>query len=79
MLYKRILAAIDGSPLSAHAANDAAELAQALGAELAFVYVVDISGEVSTVGGLPADDLVALGKQAAKQTLLAAAGRAKID
>ena len=41
MSFRRILIAVDESPIAAHAADVGAQLATALGAELARVYVVD--------------------------------------
>jgi nucleotide-binding universal stress UspA family protein len=41
MAFRRILIALDGSPLAAHAAETGAELARSLGAHLGLVSVVD--------------------------------------
>lgn len=41
MSFRRILIAIDGEPLAAHAAEIGIELATSLGAELAFVHAID--------------------------------------
>ena len=41
MSFRRILMALDESPVAAHAASVAADLAGALHAELALVYVID--------------------------------------
>ena len=43
MTFKRILIAIDGSTFAAHAADAGTDLAAQLGAEVAFVAVVDTS------------------------------------
>jgi nucleotide-binding universal stress UspA family protein len=58
MTFKRILIPIDGSLQSAHAAQTGLDLARALGAEVATVFVVEppvaYSGEI----GIPAAELL---------------------
>jgi universal stress protein A len=58
MSFKRILIPIDGSPQSAHAAQIGLDLAKALGAEAATVFVVEppvaYSGEI----GIPPEELL---------------------
>jgi nucleotide-binding universal stress UspA family protein len=58
MSFQRILIAIDGSPLSLHVASAGFELAQALKAEVATLYVVEppvpYSGEI----GISAEELL---------------------
>jgi nucleotide-binding universal stress UspA family protein len=60
MGFKRILIPIDGSPVSFHAAKVGVELAQALDAEVATLFVVEppvaYSGEI----GIPAGELLQL-------------------
>jgi nucleotide-binding universal stress UspA family protein len=41
MPFKKILIAIDGEPIAAHAADMGAELARLAGAEMAFIHVID--------------------------------------
>jgi len=41
VIFQKILVAVDDAPISAHAADIAAELAQLAGAELAFIHVID--------------------------------------
>ncbi len=41
MPFKRILIAIDGEPIAAHAADVGAEFARLAGAEMAFIHVID--------------------------------------
>ena len=54
MSFRRILLAVDESPIAAHAADVAAELAKALGAHMALIYVVDPSQSVVPESGVPA-------------------------
>jgi len=67
--FRRILIAVDESPIAAHAADVGAQLATALGAELARVYVVDPTQTVAPDSGVPAADLIALAEKDAKRLL----------
>lgn len=69
MSFKRILISVDGHPISAHAANVGIELAGRLGAEIAFVHVVDPSSFRAPQSGVPADELIALAEQDGKRLL----------
>ena len=69
MSFRRILIAVDESPIAAHAADVGAQLATALGAELARVYVVDPTQTVAPDSGVPAADLIALAEKDAKRLL----------
>ena len=60
MSFRKILIAVDESPIAAHAADVGAQLATALGAELALVYVVDPTQTVASDSGVQAADLIAL-------------------
>ncbi len=68
MAIRRILIAVDSAPVAAHAADVAAELAQALGAEVALINVVESSfGYPADTG--PPDELIALAKQQASKLI----------
>jgi nucleotide-binding universal stress UspA family protein len=67
--FRRVLIAVDESPVAAHATNVGAQLATALGAELALVYVVDPTRTGAPDSGVPAADLVALAEKDAKRFL----------
>jgi len=67
--FRRILIAVDESPIAAHAADVGAQLATAVGAELAFVYVVDPTQTVAPDSGVPAADLIALAEKDARRLL----------
>jgi nucleotide-binding universal stress UspA family protein len=67
--FRRILLAVDESPVAAHAVDVGLELAKALGAELAFIFVVDRSQTVIPESGVPAADLIALAEQDGKRLL----------
>lgn len=77
--FKRILVAVDGSPLSAQAVDVAAGLTMALGAEIAFVYVIEPGETVAPAGGLPADELLKIAQQEGRNVLEAAAARVHVD
>lgn len=61
--------AVDESSVAAHAADVGAQLATALGAELAFVYVVDPTQTIAPESGIPAADLIALAQEEGKRLL----------
>jgi nucleotide-binding universal stress UspA family protein len=67
--FRKILIAIDESPIAAHAADIGAQLATALGAEWAFVYVVDPTQTVAPDSGVPAADLIVLAEKDAQRLL----------
>lgn len=69
MSFRRILIAVDESPVAAHAADVGAQLATALGAELARVYVVDPTQNAAPESGVAAADLIALAERDARQLL----------
>lgn len=69
MSFRRILIAVDESPVAAHATDVGAQLATALGAELALVSVVDPAQTVVPDGGVPAAELIALAEKDAKRLL----------
>lgn len=76
MPFKRILVAIDGSALSAHAADVAINLSNALSAELAFIFVVV---PVPPADGLPAAELLEVLRKEGHDTLAAAIARVHVD
>ncbi|HEV2287848.1 MAG TPA: universal stress protein [Candidatus Acidoferrales bacterium] len=77
MSFARILIAVDQSAFAAHAANIGIELAKSLGAELAFIHVVDTAvASAAPDVGLPADKLIAMEKEEAKRLLSAFRERA---
>ena len=71
MSFKRILIPIDGSPECAHAAQIGLDLAKALGAATATVFVVEppvaYSGEI----GIPAEELLEVSARDDEEALLA--------
>ncbi len=67
MSFRKILVAVESEPVAAHAADVGAELARALGAEMAFVHVVDSSLGYPADIGVPPNELTALAKQEAKK------------
>ena len=70
MEFRRILIAVDRSPIAAHAASVGADLARALRAEVAFVHVIDLAQQVVPVdSGVPADQLLALAREDARRLL----------
>jgi len=73
--FRRILLAVDDSPIAAHAADVGAALAKALGAELAFIYVVDPAQSALPESGVPAADAIALAERDARSVLAGFAER----
>ena len=79
MKFKRILVAIDESTFAAHAADVATDLAAQLGAELAFVTVVDTSVMPYTGdSGMPVDEWLTMMRRDAKSLLNAFAARREV-
>lgn len=56
-MFRKVLIAVDDSPIAAHAVDVGAELAQALHAEVALIYVIDPSLTYAPESGLSADDV----------------------
>lgn len=69
MTFRKILIAVDSEPVATHAADVGVELAQALGAEMAFVTVVDSSLGYPADTGVSPDELLSVAKQDAKGML----------
>jgi universal stress protein A len=66
--FRRILIAVDSEPIAARAVDIGAELANALGAEIALINVVESAlGYPADTGGVPPQELLALAKQDAKK------------
>ncbi|MGB8480412.1 MAG: universal stress protein [Acidobacteriaceae bacterium] len=79
MTFKRILIAIDESTFAAHAADVGTDLATQLGAEVAFVTVVDLAAMANTAdSGVPAAEWLEMLKRDAKTLLGAFASRRAI-
>lgn len=76
MNFKKVLIAVDESPFAAHAAETGSELATALGAEVAFVTVVDTSSMHYTGDtGVSEEEWNAMMRSDAKALLQAFAAR----
>jgi nucleotide-binding universal stress UspA family protein len=69
--FKKILVAIDSEPVAVRAAETGVNLAQALGAEVAFIYVVDASIAYAGDTGPPASELIAAAKLDAQRLVTA--------
>jgi nucleotide-binding universal stress UspA family protein len=79
MTFKKILIAIDQSTYAAHAADVGIDLATQLGAEVAFVTVVESAAIPYTAdSGVPAAEWLAMLKRDAKTLLNAFASRSAI-
>lgn len=68
MTIRKILIAIDNEPVAASAADTGAELARALNAEMAFVYVTSFSAQPADTGISPGE-LAAIASQDAKKVV----------
>jgi nucleotide-binding universal stress UspA family protein len=69
MSFRKILIAVDSSPLAARAADVGIELARSVGGEVAFVYTIDAALAAPPGGGLPPDQALALAEQEGKRLL----------
>jgi universal stress protein A len=69
MGFKKVLIAIDSGPVAVRAAETGVNLAQALGAEVAFINVVDSALAYPGDTGPPASELIAAPKLNAKRLL----------
>ncbi len=77
MNFEKILIAVDESTFAAHAANVGLDLARQLGAEVAFITVVDPAVMSSASdSGISADRWLAMAQRDAKDLLSAFASRA---
>ena len=77
MNFKKVLIAVDESTFAAHAAETGLELARSLGAEVAFVTVVEPSlAQSASDSGIPAEQWIARAEQDAKELLAAYRERA---
>ena len=76
MRFRRILVAADESAFAARAADVASELARSLGAELAFMHVIDPSLVSAPESGIPAGQLITLAEQDGRRLLAAFSQRA---
>lgn len=70
MRLRRVLIAVDGSAVAAHAADVGLELARSLTGEVAFIHSVDPALARAPASGLPAATLMAMAEQDGR-TLLA--------
>jgi nucleotide-binding universal stress UspA family protein len=69
VVFRRILVAVDGEPIAAHAVDIAAELARQAGAELAFIHVIDPALVNAADTGLQPQMLVASAKEEARKLI----------
>lgn len=69
MSFQKILIAVDGSLLAAHAADVGVELARSLRAEVAFIHVVDPAQDWAPESGVPAAELMKRAEQDGKRLL----------
>jgi len=69
MSFRKILLAVDQGAVAAHAADTGVSLATVLGAEVAFIYVVDPGQTVLPGGGMAAEDLIGLAEEDGRRLL----------
>ena len=67
--FRKILIAVDGSPLAAHAADGGLELARSLGGEVALIHAIDPSLRFALESGVPAAAPLQRAEQDGKQLL----------
>lgn len=69
MLFQKILVAVDGEPIAAHAADIGAELARLAGAEMAFIHVIDPALVNAADTGIQPDVFLASAKEEARKLI----------
>lgn len=69
--FRRVLIAVDSEPVAVRAAETGVDLAQSLGAEVAFINVVDSALAYPGDTGTPASELIAAAKLEAKELVSA--------
>ena len=69
MTFQRILVAVDAEPIAARAADVAIELADAIGAKLAFLHVIEPSSVATPNGLISAHELIAQAEEEGKRLL----------
>lgn len=79
MSFRSILIAVDESPVAARAASVGLELARSLGAEVAFIHVVDPALGRAPDTGTPPGELMALAEQDGRRLLADFRRRASLE
>ena len=79
MSFRRILIAIDESPIAAHAADVGVDLARSLGSEVAFIAVVDPALAAAGDSGISSAALLATLRADAQRLLAACRQRAVVE
>ena len=69
MVFQKILIAVDSDPIAAHAADVGVELARLVGAEMAFVHVIDPALVNPADTALQPDAVVASAKEDARKMI----------
>jgi nucleotide-binding universal stress UspA family protein len=69
VVFRRILIAIDDEPIAAHAADIGAELSRVVGAEMAFIRVIDAELVNAADTGIQPDVFVASAKDEARKLI----------
>ena len=77
--FKRILIAVDDSPIAAHAAGVGFDLARALQGEVALITVVDPSEHCLSESGIPTADQIAFAERDAKRLLAEIGARSEMQ
>lgn len=78
MSFRRILIAVDDSPIAARAADVGLDLALSLEADVALIQTVDPALGRGAEAGVTAAELIALAEKEAKRTLASLCGRAPL-
>jgi universal stress protein A len=79
MRFRRILVAVDAEPIAATAAEVATDLARSLGADLAFVNVIDSALSYAPESGVSPGELTRLAKEEATRLLSTFSQRAALQ
>jgi len=79
MAIRKILIAIDGEPVAAHAAEMGFELAQSIGAEVALIHGVDPDLGYAPQGGVASSELIAEAERDGRRLLAGIAERSPLQ
>jgi nucleotide-binding universal stress UspA family protein len=79
MAIRKILIAIDGEPVAAHAAEMGFELAQSLGAEVALIHGVDTALGYALQSGVSSSQLIAEAERDGRRLLASVAQRSPLQ
>lgn len=79
MTFKKILVAVDPSPIAEHAADVGIELAHSLGAHIGIIHTYEPAVAYGAEMGVPPDEIMEIGKEEAARVILDVRKRHVLD